>query len=538
MAGPLPATDATLATPPPFVEPDPSHSRPRANVGKRRRESVDRMRLLPRVFAFFVPAWSLFFVLDVYVALVVSEPTPLLWMASFRALGAAIVGTAWFLSRRLAPSAESVTVLELMAFVGASSCLSLIAVKYGGIASHYLPGLSCVVVVQTMALPSRWKRALVLSLADILTFPLIMAIAALVDDDIATQWKSAQTVAMFVQDYVLVGATALGAAVGGHLIFVARRELFQARQLGRYRLKARVGSGGMGEVWLAWDDALRRDVALKILARQASDRQLVRFEREALAASSLQSPHTIRVFDFGASDDGVWFIAMEFLEGADLAAIVTDHGPMPPARAVRFARHACASLLEAHEVGIVHRDIKPANLFVTRAGDQFDLLKLLDFGIAKNLADERDVQVTQAGFMAGTPAYMAPEVCTGVPADERSDIYSLGAVLYFLVCGSPPFPGENVAAVMLSQVHEEPETPSQRLGSLVPPDLENVILRCLDKNPDRRFKNVRDLDAALVRCAVGRAWTNDDARAFWLQRGSGPRLGSFAEMPTTERPLS
>jgi serine/threonine-protein kinase len=292
----------------------------------------------------------------------------------------------------------------------------------------------------------------------------------------------------------------------------------------------------MGEVWLAWDDGLKRDVALKILARQASGRDLARFEREAFAASGLQSPHTIRVFDFGASDDGVWFIAMEHLLGADLSTLVHDNGRIPAGRAVRFARQACASLIEAHAAGIIHRDIKPANLFVTNPGEQCDVLKLLDFGIAKVTHDDFDATVTQAGWIAGTPAYMAPEVCAGaVVADARSDVYSLGAVLYFLLTGTPPFTTENAAALMMAAVHETPETPSQRAGTLIPPDVESVVLRCLEKLPANRFQRVRDLDAALAKCDAGRPWTDEDARQFWSTYLPSRSSGAGAETLTQPR---
>ena len=537
MPTPVRLADATIETPSPFddVAPELHRSPSRPQARGRPREFEDRFRALPRVFSFFFFAWSSFFFLDVYVAMVVSPATPLGWMAAWRFVAAGAIAASWAIARRTKATHAKLNALEVLTFFGSTACLSMMAVRYGGIGSHYLPGVSLILVIQNMALPSRWKRALVMSGANLVAFPLVMLTAAAFDDEIRAQWETLASVAMFVQDYVLVVATAVGTSIGGHLIWAARRQVFQARRLGRYRLKARVGSGGMGEVWLAWDDTLKRDVALKILARQASSNALARFEREAFAASSLQSPHTIRVFDFGASDDGLWFIAMEHLEGADLATLVGDHGPLSPARAVRFARQACASLAEAHDAGIIHRDIKPANLFVTRAGDQFDLLKLLDFGIAKVAREEEDTTVTQAGWLAGTPAYMSPEVCSGTQPDARTDIYSLGAVIYFLLTGTPPFASDNVAAVMMAHVHEPPETPSQRLGALVPPDLEKVVLRCLEKRVEERFARVADLDAALARCAVGRSWTNDDARNFWATYRPRLPAPSTADVATENR---
>jgi serine/threonine-protein kinase len=278
-------------------------------------------------------------------------------------------------------------------------------------------------------------------------------------------------------------------------------------------------------VWLAWDEGLKRDVALKILDRNASGNSvaIARFEREAMAASSLQSPHTIRVFDFGASDDGVWFIAMEHLEGVDLMSLVEDIGPLPPERAVRLARQACAALSEAHDAGVVHRDVKPGNLFVCRLGDDPDFLKVLDFGIASiegAKADASDsVDVTRTGWVHGTPAYMSPEVCTGARADARSDIYSLGAVLYFLLTGRPPFAAQSASAVMLAHVNEAPEAPSAHTP--LPVQLDRVILRCLAKDPAARYPSARALLDALEALATGPA----DAGKAAGPAAAGPAVG-------------
>jgi hypothetical protein len=518
-------TDATQRLPPRGDRPSAPTSR--AQPRKRPREVDERFRNFPRVLTFFAVGWSSFAIVDVYVKLVILPSVPLLWMLGWRLVGVMLILFASFLAPRLPPNPVTLVLLEALAFGGASACLGLIAMRYGGLASHYVAGVSLILFTQTMALPSRWKRALSLTALDVVAFVGVLALAAFTRPEMRAQWADGATVALFVQDYVLVIATAVGTAVGGHIIWVARRQVFQARQLGRYRLKARIGSGGMGEVWLAWDDGLKRDVALKILARQATGEDLQRFEREAFAASSLKSAHTIRVFDFGASDDGVWFIAMEHLDGADLATLVGEYGPLPIARAIRFARHACTSLAEAHAGGIVHRDVKPANLFVTQAGDDYDLLKVLDFGIAKVAREDEDATVTQAGWLAGTPAYMSPEVCRGEVHGPRGDIYSLGAVLYFLVTGTPPFTTENVAALMMSHVNDAPDSPSQRVGALVPRDLEAVILKCLEKRADHRYASVRELDLALSRCSIPRPWTNEEARAFWTAyraRGSATPL--------------
>jgi hypothetical protein len=504
----------------------PSVPRALSRTARRRRAEADeRRRTLPKMFGFFLVGWLLFGLLDPYIAFVVSPATPLGWLSGLRALGVIAPLVGWLTTRRGRVSERTATALELATFLGSSACLSLMALAYGGLDSHYVHGISLVLAVQTMASPARWQRALPMALATFAVYPLAMGAAAILDPTVAEQWRGHDAI-VFAQDYSLVLAFAVGGTVGGHLVWAMRRQLYYARRLGRYRLKVRIGSGGMSEVWLAWDDALRRDVALKILDRKvASDAHAIaRFEREAQAASGLQSPHTIRVFDFGASDDGVWFIAMEHLEGVDLATLVEEGGRLPVARAIGFIRQACASLAEAHDAGIVHRDVKPENLFVSRTGDEVDFLKVLDFGIARIDDAEEDATVTRSGWVHGTPAYMPPEVCNGERADARSDVYSLGAVLYYLLTAAPPFAAPTAAAVMVAHVSEAPSPPSSRAP--VPEDVERVVMRCLSKDPSARFESARELDQSLAECKDARAWTSVEARAFWTTFPVRPRAAT------------
>jgi serine/threonine protein kinase len=281
-------------------------------------------------------------------------------------------------------------------------------------------------------------------------------------------------------------------------------------------LKMRIGSGGNGDVWIARQEALGRDVALKVLKERGEpgEEKIRRFEREARAAASLTHPNTIRIFEFGASDDGVLFIAMELLEGLDVDALVEVAGALPPARAVRMARQACASLSEAHVKHIVHRDIKPANLFITHAGEEYDFLKLLDFGVAR-VSEGENPSLTETGILFGTPAYMSPEVCAGERASTRSDIYSLGAVLYFMLTGTQLFPNRTFAETVMSHISKTPELPSVRLGKPVPEELEQIVMKCLEKRREDRFRSVRELDEALAACTDLGDWTREDARTWW-----------------------
>ncbi|UQA60290.1 serine/threonine-protein kinase [Polyangium aurulentum] len=303
--------------------------------------------------------------------------------------------------------------------------------------------------------------------------------------------------------------------MGGSTACEAREGVRAARRLGRYRLEARIAAGAMGEVWLAEDVRLRRKVALKILRPEIAmaEGAGARFEQEARSASRLSCPHTIRIYDYGACEDGLSFIAMELLDGADLGTILSEHGALPEGRVARLAEQICLSLAEAEDSGIVHRDIKPANLFLTRAGDDEDFVKLLDFGIAK--VQGQEVQVKARSLM-GTPAYMAPELWIGREADARSDLYALGVTLYKLLTGSLPFTSRADRAIARAHLHDEPDPPSTRRSGPVHPALEAAILRCLEKDPDKRFQSARELRAVLVEAGISARWTQREARAFWV----------------------
>jgi serine/threonine protein kinase len=308
--------------------------------------------------------------------------------------------------------------------------------------------------------------------------------------------------------------------IASHTVWSARRQVYEARKLGRYRLVAPIGKGGMNEVWLAHDERLRRHVALKLLSRMegVSAAEAERFEREALAASRLTSPHTIRVLDFGASDDGIYYIAMEYLPGADLGRLVREHGPMPPARVLHFARQACRALHEAHQAGVIHRDIKPHNLFVTQVDGQADHLKLLDFGLARMQELGMAAQRTATGVIRGTPAYLPPEAWAGGTVDARSDLYSLGATLYHLLAGVPPFHNVALGNLVAAHLLEAPPAPSLLRGQPLPPALEHLVLKCLAKNPAERFASAEALLEALESC--------DPEVARWTQQEAPPKTGA------------
>ena len=307
------------------------------------------------------------------------------------------------------------------------------------------------------------------------------------------------------------------AVYGVHTIGTLRREAFEARRFGQYRLLRLIGAGGMGEVYLAEHQMMKRPCALKLIRpNQATDpKALARFEREVKATARLSHWNTVEVFDYGRTEDGTFYYVMEYLPGLNLSELVDRHGPLPPARAVYLIQQACDALEEAHTMGLVHRDIKPGNIFAAQRGGVYDVTKLLDFGLAKASLESSHVDLTQEGSITGSPLYMSPEQALGeVEPDGRGDIYSLGAVLYFLLTGQPPFPGDKPMKVILAHVHQDVAPPSQ-LRSDIPGDLEQVVLRCLAKDPLERYQSAAELGAALANCSVSGGWNRDLARDWW-----------------------
>jgi serine/threonine-protein kinase len=279
-------------------------------------------------------------------------------------------------------------------------------------------------------------------------------------------------------------------------------------------------------------------VAIKILrneARMGSDNAVLRFEREARATAELLHPNTVRVFDYGATEDGLLYYVMELLEGETLAEHVERLGPLPAARAVHIIGQAARALGEAHVRGIVHRDIKPENLFLTSLGGEHDFVKVLDFGIAKIMQDT-DPTMTRTGWLLGTPRYISPEVVSGKPADARSDVYGLGAVLYFLLCSKPPFDGESASAVVFAQVHHKPTPPSQRIGRPIPADLEAVVMRALRKDPNERYESASVFALALSSCTVAGKWTFGDATYVARHSSRPPPPFSVGPVPRVPGP--
>ncbi|MFB3067978.1 MAG: serine/threonine-protein kinase [Acidobacteriota bacterium] len=321
--------------------------------------------------------------------------------------------------------------------------------------------------------------------------------------------------------YLLLGAAI--AIYGTYIVNSLRRQAFEARQLGQYRLTEKIGAGGMGEVWKASHRMLARPAAIKLIrpdmlgAQDTAEAQTIlrRFEREAQATAALSSPHSIILYDFGLTDDGTFYSVMEFLEGLDLESLVGRFGPLPPARVVYMLYQACQSLIDAHNNGLIHRDIKPANLFACRLGHLYDFLKVLDFGLVKTQAkaDEAETRLTQG--ITGTPAYIAPEQALEGKVDERSDIYALGCVGYWMLTGYTVFEGKTHLDTIFSHATTAPVPPSERTEQEVPTELEKLILNCLEKEPGNRPQSAAEMASQLVNCQLRDEWGPPQAAEWW-----------------------
>jgi hypothetical protein len=302
----------------------------------------------------------------------------------------------------------------------------------------------------------------------------------------------------------------------------ARKAALKAKQLGQYALDGEIGSGGFGTVYRGHHALMRRPVAVKLLdPRQANEHSIARFEREVQLTCQLTHPNTIALYDYGRTPDGLFYYAMEYLEGLALDKLVQGFGRQPEGRVIHILRQVCGSLAEAHTQGLVHRDIKPANIFLTHRGGIPDFVKVLDFGLVKARNLEGQAELTGATATLGTPLYMSPEAVRYPDSmDARSDLYSLGCVGYYLLTGEPVFAGLSVGEVLVHQVESPPEKPSVRLRGPVSPDLEELLMSCLAKKPAERPASADAFEAALAKCAAAARWSRAEADAWWQKRAT------------------
>jgi serine/threonine-protein kinase len=435
------------------------------------------------------------------------------------------------------PSERTLRAVDIVAYTTPAVAIALMCVEFRGLASPYIPGFCLVLLLRSVTSPDPWKRAAIMTGIPVVAFFAVLFGSAAFVPRIAAQLHDPGALTTLLINAAYVIGTFFSLVLGSHIVWSLRRQVFEARSLGRYRLKRRLAAGGMGDVWLAYHPGLKRDVAVKILRpdeRERSGMALLRFEREVRATAELMHPNTVRVFDYGVTEDGLWYYVMELLEGETLGDHVTRVGALPPARAVYIVGQAARALAEAHEHGIVHRDVKPENLFLTALGGEHDFVKVIDFGIAK--VQTNDGKMTDTGSLLGTPAYMSPEMAMGLSADARSDVYALGAVLYFLLSGKPPFEADNAGALIFAHVNQRAAPPSEALGRPLPPDVEAVTLRALAKDPADRFATAAEFALALAACSLAGKWTFGDATHVAKRSSRPPPPGVIEALPSMRAP--
>jgi serine/threonine-protein kinase len=390
------------------------------------------------------------------------------------------------------------------------------------------------IVLYGTFIPNTWKRcaAIVGSLA---LLPLILIVVGSLLD----KTTAAYVFPALPETGILMAMASAIAVFGTHKIRELHMKAHEAQRLGQYRLKQVLGFGGMGTVYLGEHVLLRRPCAIKLIrADQAGDPQtLLRFEREVKATATLTHWNTIEVFDYGRAEDGTFYYVMEYLPGMNLEELVEKHGPLPPERVIFLLRQVCQALREAHGIGLIHRDIKPSNIFACERGKVYDVAKLLDFGLVKTFGNEGgSVRITREGTFAGSPAFMSPEQAAGRShLDARSDIYNVGAVAYYLITAKLPF--DRLSTLQMLHAHAyEPLVPSAEFRETVPDNLQRLILRCLEKDPDRRYQDAVSLEKALAACESVNPWTAERAEEWWRQHGDGTASPPSREVPENEQP--
>jgi len=383
-------------------------------------------------------------------------------------------------------------------------------------ASHVLRGFSPIVtamLVFAMVVPMRPRRIAVASTLAALCDPLTLLGWIAFAGYSVPPWNL--WLWLFAPTVVAIGLS----VVIARFLYSLGKSLERAQRMGRYRLKQLLGHGAMGEVWLAEHDTLARPAALKLIRpevflQSGREEALARFEREAQATARLTSPHTIELYDYGVTEEGVFFYVMELLDGCDLEHVLSQAGALPSSRAVYLLEQICHSLRDAHEAGFIHRDVKPANIYVCRKGADFDFVKVLDFGLVKNLSPD-EAALTQANGLRGTPDYMAPETVMGGKAEFAADVYAVGCVAYRMLAGRQVFDGPTIPAVLMQHVREEPTPLDVLCPHPVPADLARLIMRCLAKTPQQRPANAGTLLAELRKTRLADAWTQSEAADWW-----------------------
>ena len=452
--------------------------------------------------------------------------------SAFQWVNLAAVGASaflWWTARKGATRPSTLLTMGLTYEVVICAVISTVAIWQHFLEYGMIPNLTwvpAVVILFPLILPGPPRRVLAGAMAAGATVPLALLVL-----------EHTGRVEALPTDYVRTSVHSVFAVVfaylGARVIYRLGREVSAARELGSYRLEELLGSGGMGEVWRARHRMLARPAAVKIIRSSeehgtrghSSGDAVLRFEREAQAIARLRSPHTVELFDYGMADNGAFYYAMELLEGVNADTLVRRFGPLPADRTIHVLRQICHSLSEAEACGLVHRDVKPANIFLCRYGEDYDFVKVLDFGLVKTLEEGvgPGPALTGENWIAGTPAFIAPEQALGrTDLDGRADLYALGCVAYWLLTGHLVFPAETPMAMLMRHAQDPPTTPSACSELPIPPELDRIVLACLAKEPMERPQTARELSRRLGAVEGAGAWTEERARAWWEQHLPAP----------------
>ncbi len=411
-------------------------------------------------------------------------------------------------------AALSIAACILYAMLGMSATTSLsVALSVPLAMSYTLLGRSIIV-------PSSFRRTLLISAAG--AAPTIVYFKT--QSVSATFNQSPENARVFlIFGTVWCVFAVLASAANSRQLYGLRARIREIGKLGQYTLEEKIGEGGMGTVYRATHAMLRRPAAIKLLAKdRASERDQARFEREVQLTSTLTHPNTIAIFDYGRTADGVFYYVMEYLDGLDLDRLVKEYGPVEPARAIHILVQVCGSLGEAHARGLIHRYVKPANIVLTDRVDEPDVVKVVDFGLVKTL--DANSPVSRTDVITGTPMYLSPEAITAPDAvDGRTDIYALGAVAYFLLAGRNVFDGETLVELLSRHMLQEPLAPSLHLAKPLPSDLEQIVLKCLAKDPRERPPSASSLLASLLASEAAARYDRSAALGWWRAHRAKPR---------------
>ena len=503
------------------------------------RDIIERARERVKIAAFvFIATWLFVVTMNEVVArfAISNELVAKLWaprqtLLTLLGLASSVV-MAWIASR-MKDRPELVLDIGLVFQVFNALIVSFVSEWYPRQDPQAVSWVCVTIVVWPAIAPSSPRKTLIAALAAATTVPIAILYGLSIHPNPDLGW-------FIFMWLVLPGyLCAALAVVPANVIRGLGKQVKRARELGSYQLEDQIGKGGMGEVYRARHRLLARPAAVKLISPSAlqghsADENRIaieRFRREAEAAATLRSPHTIELYDYGVAEDGTFYYVMELLDGIDFQELVQKHGALPSERVIHLISQACDSLGEAHLAGLVHRDVKPSNILACRMGLRVDYVKVLDFGLVKNdpRNAEKQLELTSAGAVSGTPSYMAPESINGVgTVGPASDVYALGCVAYWLLTGQTVFKAANSTMMMMQHLQASPVPPSLKAPHPVPRDLEEIVMRCLAKEADDRPRDAAELAQLLSKCRVAMPWSDTRAHDWW-------RGNRAAEIPVENR---